>query len=93
MSQRDKIVENIHNFMKDGESDEIYCIMAEVVNRLRENIDAEEREEDEAWFEGFNTKYQTKSLALKAAAQSRIRNYLSKTKEFIENVSNLGFRY
>ena len=93
MSQREKIVKNIHNLMKEeGESDEIYCVMAEVISRLSENIDAEERGDDEAWFEGFTTKYQTKSSALKAAAQSRIRKYLFTTKEYIGNVSTYFLR-
>lgn len=92
MSQRDKIVENINNLIGDGDSEKIYCIMAEVVNQLTENIDAEDRHEDKEWFEGVGDRYKTKSEVLRNSAQSRIRSYLAKSKEFVEgNVSMICY--
>ena len=46
MSQRDRMIEQIYDFIHGSESDEMYCVMVELVNRLDDNIDAEERSED-----------------------------------------------
>ena len=38
MSQRDRMIEQIYDFIHGSESDEMYCVMVELVNRLDDNI-------------------------------------------------------
>lgn len=89
MSQRDEIIEQIYDFIHDSESNEIYTVMVELVNRLDDNIEAEERSEDMAWFDGLSQSFNTKEDAMRNAAKSRIRNYFSNAKESFEKVSSL----
>ena len=86
MSQRDRMIEQIHDFIHGSESDEMYCVMVELVNRLDDNIDAEERSEDETWFDGLRQSFNTKEDAMRDAAKSRIRKYFSNAKESFEKV-------
>ena len=86
MSQRDRMIEQIHDFIHGSESDEMYCVMVELVNRLDDNIDAEERSEDVTWFDGLRQSFNTKEDAMRDAAKSRIRKYFSNAKEYFEKV-------
>ena len=86
MSQRDRMIEQIYDFIHGSESDEMYCVMVELVNRLDDNIDAEERSEDETWFDGLRQSFNTKEDAMRDAAKSRIRKYFSNAKESFEKV-------
>ena len=64
-------------------------VLLDYVNSLELNIDLENREEDELWFESLPNKFQTKEAVMRAGAQSRIRNYYQKMKEYvIDKVSN-----
>lgn len=87
MSQRDEIIEQIYDFIHDSESNEMYSVMVELVNRLDDNIDAEERSEDETWFDGLSQSFNTKEDAMKNAAKSRVRKYFSNARESFEKVS------
>ncbi|EDO49838.1 predicted protein [Nematostella vectensis] len=84
MSKRDQIVDQIRDLMTGDESSEMYSVMAAFLNQLQENIEAETKEDDPLWFEGVSASFQTKEDAMKASAQSRIRNYFSTAKEYIE---------
>ena len=86
MSQRDRMIEQIYDFIHGSESDEMYCVMVELVNRLDDNIDAEERSEDETWFDGLRQSFNTKEDAMRDGAKSRIRKYFSNAKESFEKV-------
>lgn len=86
MSQRDRMIEQIYDFIHGSESDEMYCVMVELVNRLDDNIDAEERSEDETWFAGLRQSFNNKEDAMRDAAKSRIRKYFSNAKESFEKV-------
>ena len=87
MSQRDEIIEQIHDFIHGSESNEMYSVMVELVNRLDDNIDAEERSEDESWFDGLSQSFTTKEDAMRNAAKSRVRKYFSNARESFEKVS------
>jgi len=65
--------------------------LAELVNRLDDNIDAEERREDEMWFEGLSQSFNTKEDAMRNAEKSRIRKYFSDARESFEKVSLLFY--
>lgn len=89
MSQRDEIIEQIYDFIHGSESNEMYSVMVELVNRLGDNIDAEERSEDETWFDGLSQSFNTKDDVMRYAAKSRVRKYLCNAKESFEKVSSL----
>ncbi|KAL9969949.1 hypothetical protein ACROYT_G022237 [Oculina patagonica] len=87
MSQRDEIIEQIYDFIHDSESNEMYSVMVELVNRLDDNIDAEERSEDETWFDGLSQSFNTKEDAMRYAAKSRVRKYFANARESFEKAS------
>lgn len=60
------------------------------MNQLDSNIEAEERIEDQSWFDGLSSTYNTKEDAMRAAAKTRIRKYFSNAKESFEKVSSLN---
>ena len=66
MSQRDRMIEQIYDFIHGSESDEMYCVIVELANRLDENIDAEERCEDETWFDGLRQSFNTSRFEVRA---------------------------
>ena len=88
MSQRDEIIEKIYDFIHCSESNEMYSVMAELVNRLGDNIKAERRSEDETWFDGLRQSFNTKEDFMRNAAKSRVRKYFSDAKESFEKVSS-----
>ena len=88
MSRRDEIIEQVYDFIHSSESEEMYCMMVELVNRLDDNIDAEERNEDGAWFIGLSQSFYTKEDVMRNAAKSRIRKYFYLSKEFFDKVSS-----
>jgi len=89
MSQRDEIIEQINDFIHCSESNEMYSVMVEFVNRLDDKIYAEKRSEDEAWFDGLRQSFNTKEDFMRDAAKSRVRKYFSNAKESFEKVSSL----
>lgn len=88
MSQRDEIIDQIYDFIHCAESNEMYSVMVELVNRLEDNINAEKRSEDEAWFDGLKQSFNTKEEFMRDAAKSRVRKYFSNAKESFEKVSS-----
>ena len=84
--QRDRVIEQIYDSIHGSESDEMHRVMVELVNCLEDNIDAEERSEDETWFDGLRQSFNTKEDAMRDAAKSRIRKYFSNAKESFEKV-------
>ena len=86
MSDREELKEQIYELFNDSDCEEMYSVMAELVNRLDDNIDAEYREDDEEWFDGLHLSIQTKEDAMKQGAKSRIRKYFFNAKEFIDKV-------
>ena len=83
---RTMMKEQIYDYIPCSESDEMCCVMVELVNRLDDNIDAEERSEHETWFDGLRQPFNTKEDAMRDAAKSRIRKYFSNAKESFEKV-------
>ena len=88
MSQREEIIEHIYDCIHGSESNEMYSVMVELVNRLDDNIDAEERSEDETWFDGLGQSFNTKEDVMRNAAKSRVRKYFSNARESFEKVSS-----
>lgn len=88
MSQRDVIIEQIYDLIDRSESNEMFSVMVEFVNRLDDNIHAEKRSEDEMWFDGLSQSFNTKEDVMRNAAKSRVRKYFCNAKESFEKVSS-----
>ena len=88
-SQRDDIIERVHDLIHSPESHETLCVLVELVNQLDSNIEAEERSEDQSWFDGLSPACNTKVDAMRSTAKARIRKYFSNAKESFEKVSCL----
>lgn len=86
-SQRDEIIERVHDLIHSPECHEMLCVLVELVNQLDSNIEAEERSEDQSWFDGLNPAFNTKVDAMRSTAKARIRKYFSNAKESFEKAS------
>lgn len=64
-------------------SEMVNRVLLDYVGSLESNIHLETRGEDESWFDGLATKFQTKMEVMRAGAQTRIRNYYQKTREYV----------
>uniref|UniRef100_A0A7N5JM58 DNA fragmentation factor subunit beta n=1 Tax=Ailuropoda melanoleuca TaxID=9646 RepID=A0A7N5JM58_AILME len=51
-------------------------LLADLLHTVSENIAAETRDEDPPWFEGLESRFQSKSGYLRYSCESRIRSYL-----------------
>ena len=80
------MIEQIYGLMNGEESEDMYVVMAEMINKLHSNIEAEERSEDEAWFQGLSQRYNTKEEVMTTGAQGRIRKYFAAAKEYFDKV-------
>ncbi|XP_006812033.1 DNA fragmentation factor subunit beta-like [Saccoglossus kowalevskii] len=88
-TDRTKIASDIRDFLNDkNDSNEKYHLMSEFVSKLESNTEAEERSDDLKWFEGVDSRYQTKDQVMKISAQGRIRKYLTGAKEHFEKDGN-----
>lgn len=81
---RAELADQIRELMTDENAPEKISIMSQYLDMLEVDIEAEERYEDEEWFEGLNKKYKTKSEVMKNSAQQRIRSYYVSAKEQIQ---------
>ena len=91
MSQQDEIIKRVYDLIHNSEFHKMNCVLVELVNRLDDNIEAENRSEHETWFDGLSQSFNTKEDAMRNAAKSRIRKYFSNAKESFEKVSSLSF--
>ena len=80
---QDAAKDKVREFLTGSNSTIVDRVLRDYVTSLETKIEMELRHDDEAWFSGLSTKFQTKEAAMKASAQSRIRNYYQKLKEYV----------
>ncbi|XP_059172772.1 DNA fragmentation factor subunit beta-like isoform X2 [Physella acuta] len=83
-TKKQEIAVEIRELLGDEKSPEKISIISQYLDILATDVDAEERFEDEDWFEGLDKKYKTKGEVMKNAAQQRIRSYLTSAKDQIK---------
>ncbi|XP_028663157.1 DNA fragmentation factor subunit beta isoform X1 [Erpetoichthys calabaricus] len=81
------LIEAAQNLLVAEKAPKRRRLLQDFIANLSENTDAECREEDEAWFEGIDSRFKTKSAYLKYSCESRIRGY---QKEVEDSVSKLN---
>ncbi|NXX97689.1 DFFB factor, partial [Centropus bengalensis] len=61
-------------------------LLADLIHNLSENSQAEGKEQDQAWFEGLESRFKNKSSYMRYSCECRIRSYLREVSSFIPNV-------
>ncbi|KAM6336632.1 DNA fragmentation factor subunit beta isoform 2-T2 [Alca torda] len=85
-SQRDAMVEAARQLLSDEGAPRRQKLLADLIHNLSENILAEERADDEKWFEGLESRFKNKSSYMRYSCESRIRSYMKEVSSFISNV-------
>ncbi|XP_074416545.1 DNA fragmentation factor subunit beta isoform X2 [Larus michahellis] len=85
-SQRDAVVEAARKLLSDERAPRRQKLLADLIHNLSENILAEERGDDEKWFEGLESRFKNKSSYMRYSCESRIRSYMKEVSSFISNV-------
>ncbi|XP_014807913.1 PREDICTED: DNA fragmentation factor subunit beta isoform X3 [Calidris pugnax] len=85
-SQRDAVVEAARQLLSGERAPRRQKLLADLIHNLSENILAEERDEDEKWFEGLESRFKNKSSYMRYSCESRIRGYMKEVSGFISNV-------
>ncbi|KAM6336634.1 DNA fragmentation factor subunit beta isoform 4-T4 [Alca torda] len=75
-SQRDAMVEAARQLLSDEGAPRRQKLLADLIHNLSENILAEERADDEKWFEGLESRFKNKSSYMRYSCESRIRSYM-----------------
>uniref|UniRef100_A0ABM5EL37 DNAation factor subunit beta isoform X2 n=1 Tax=Pogona vitticeps TaxID=103695 RepID=A0ABM5EL37_9SAUR len=75
-SRTEDIVRAARTLLSDEGSPMRRKLLSDLVHNLSENIRAENRVEDEKWFEGIESRFKTKSSYLRFSCESRIRSYM-----------------
>ncbi|KAL5013179.1 hypothetical protein ScPMuIL_007449 [Solemya velum] len=83
-TRRTEIAEQIRHFLEDENAPEKIHIISQYLELLETDVEAEERYEDEDWFDGLNKRYKSKSEVMRHNAQTRIRSYYGTAKEQVE---------
>ncbi|XP_045404643.1 DNA fragmentation factor subunit beta isoform X2 [Lemur catta] len=61
-------------------------LLADLLQNVSQNIEAETRAEDPPWFEGLESRFQSKSSYLRYSCESRIRGYLREVNSYASTV-------
>ncbi|XP_053307860.1 DNA fragmentation factor subunit beta isoform X2 [Spea bombifrons] len=70
------VVEAAQKLLSDGNAPKIQKMLVDFIQNLNENILAESRDEDRAWFEGLEPRFKNKSSYMRYSCESRIRSYM-----------------
>ncbi|MBN3270786.1 DFFB factor, partial [Polyodon spathula] len=70
-------------------SDENAPKRRKIIHNLSDDAEAENREDDEDWFEGMNSRFKTKSAYMKYNGESRVRGYLKEVEDYTGSIKSL----
>ncbi|XP_045404645.1 DNA fragmentation factor subunit beta isoform X3 [Lemur catta] len=65
-------------------------LLADLLQNVSQNIEAETRAEDPPWFEGLESRFQSKSSYLRYSCESRIRGYLRENRKEAHHCPHAG---
>ncbi|NXD62606.1 DFFB factor, partial [Eolophus roseicapillus] len=85
-TQREAVVEAARKLLTDERAPRRQRLLADLIHNLSENILAEDKEDDEKWFEGLESRFKNKSSYMRYSCESRIRSYMKEVSSFISNV-------
>lgn len=86
---REDVIDDIKEFVEQNSEHRLFRnIMNNILNELQQNIEAEDFQDDQTWFQGLNSvpaAYKnTKSDVMRYLSQQRIRGYYHKIKEKVK---------
>ncbi|XP_018419583.1 PREDICTED: DNA fragmentation factor subunit beta [Nanorana parkeri] len=80
------VPEAARRLLSDEQAPKTQKILIDFVHNLDENISAENREEDEPWFEGIESRFKNKSSYMRFRCESRIRGYMKEVQNSAASV-------
>ncbi|KAK3566435.1 hypothetical protein QTP86_032579 [Hemibagrus guttatus] len=84
----DELISAAQQLLTDEHSARRRKILSELLCNLKDNAELENREEDEDWFEGIDTRFKTKSSYMKHNCEQRIRSYLKEVDSHAHTIKN-----
>ncbi|XP_019367172.1 PREDICTED: DNA fragmentation factor subunit beta isoform X1 [Gavialis gangeticus] len=84
--RKDDIVEAAQRLLSDKQAPMTQKLLLDLIHNLSENIVAEDREEDEKWFDGIEPRFRNKSSYMRYSCESRIRSYMKEVSSYISAV-------
>ena len=86
---REDVIDDIKEFVEQNSEHRLFRnIMNNILNELQQNIEAEDFQDDQKWFQGLNSvpaAYKNnKSDVMRYLSQQRIRGYYHKIKEKVK---------
>ncbi|XP_075695606.1 DNA fragmentation factor subunit beta isoform X2 [Rhinoderma darwinii] len=75
-SRQTDVTEAARKLLSDEQAPQRRKILVDFIQNLNENISAENREDDNLWFEGLEPRYKNKSSYMRSSCESRIRSYM-----------------
>ncbi|NXM75787.1 DFFB factor, partial [Serilophus lunatus] len=85
-SQRDAVVAAARKLLTDERAPRRQKLLADLIHNLSENILAEDKEDDEKWFEGLEPRFKNKSSYMRHSCESRMRGYMREVSGFLSHV-------
>ncbi|XP_067826756.1 DNA fragmentation factor subunit beta isoform X2 [Heptranchias perlo] len=76
----DELTKIASKMLTDERAPEKRKLLQNFAQNSAENITAENREDDQDWFKGLNTRFKTKSAYMRYNCSRRMRNYLTEVK-------------
>ncbi|KFO76666.1 DNA fragmentation factor subunit beta, partial [Cuculus canorus] len=80
------VVEVARTLLADEQAPGRQRLLADLIHNLSENSQAEGKEQDQAWFEGLQSRFKSKSSYMRYSCECRIRGYLREVSSFTPNV-------
>ncbi|GAA6106437.1 DNA fragmentation factor subunit beta [Tachysurus ichikawai] len=84
----DELISAAQQLLTDEHSARRRKILSELLCNLNDNAELENREEDEDWFEGIDTRFKTKSSYMKHNCEQRIRSYMKEMYSHVHTIKN-----
>ncbi|KAM9299150.1 DNA fragmentation factor subunit beta [Gastrophryne carolinensis] len=80
------VAEAAQRLLSDEQAPKTQKMLVDFIHNLNENISAENRVEDEPWFEGIEPRYKSKSSYMRASCEGRIRSYMKEVQSLATSV-------
>ncbi|XP_034552091.1 DNA fragmentation factor subunit beta [Notolabrus celidotus] len=88
----DGIIKAAKGLLSDQESPKRRKILSDLLQNLEDRSELEDREEDEDWFKGVETRFKTKSAYMKNNCESRIRSYFKEVGNATKSIQKAKVR-
>ncbi|KAJ8386878.1 hypothetical protein AAFF_G00165790 [Aldrovandia affinis] len=72
----DLLIQSANDLLAGERSEKRRKILGDLLHNLKDNSETEERENDEDWFQGIDSRFKTKSAYMKFNCGNRVRGYM-----------------